>query len=234
MEYTSQPDEHSCEVYFAHIGSLRPEHVEVLNDQELERRGRFRLPDDSYRFTAAAVLLRVVVGLKTGQDPRKVEVSRTCERCGAPHGRPRVPQTRIEASISHSGDHVVVALSTAGPVGIDVEADKSIDWEPLVPIVCTPAEEQHVAAARDLYVYWTRKEAVLKAGHCGLSIPLTEVVVTPPTSEPRIIAYCGGDAPPCQMIDVSPNDSYAGCAAVLTGTDLRFDVVEADALLAHI
>ena len=224
----------SCEVYCARVGSFRAEHVALLSAEELERRARFRLPADTDRFTAGAVLLRVVAGLHTDQRPQDVVVSRTCERCGAQHGPPRLPNTVFEASISHSGEHVAVALSTAGPVGVDVEADKSIDWESLVPIVCHPTEEQYVLAARDLYVYWTRKEAVLKAHHCGLEIPLSDVVVTPPTSSPRILAYCGGNGPPCQMTDLTPNDSYAGSVAVLTAADVTFEFIEAVPLLAQI
>jgi len=62
-----------------------------------------------------------VAGRATGDDPAAIVVDRTCHTCGEPHGRPRLPGTRLEASISHSGDIVAVALAEAGPVGVDIE-----------------------------------------------------------------------------------------------------------------
>jgi 4'-phosphopantetheinyl transferase len=58
---------------------------------------------------------------------------------------------------------VAVAVSNAGPVGVDVQqvADDAVDE--LSPPVLAESEAGHVAGARDFFTYWTRKEALVKA-----------------------------------------------------------------------
>lgn len=88
---------------------------------ERARAGRFRRPEDGMRSLLAAGLLRQVVADETGRAPGEVEVDRTCDRCGAQHGRPRAPGSGLELSVSHAGDWVLVASSRAGRVGVDLE-----------------------------------------------------------------------------------------------------------------
>jgi 4'-phosphopantetheinyl transferase len=75
----------------------------------------------------------------------------------------------VEFSLSHCEGRVVCALSTCGPVGIDVEALGDLTAEDF-RIYLSPAERSWAArSARRFYSVWTRKEAVAKAaGHRGL------------------------------------------------------------------
>jgi hypothetical protein len=50
-----------------------------------------------------------------------VVVDRSCPSCGRHHGRPHLPGTGLDVSISHSGATVAVAVSNAGPVGVDAQ-----------------------------------------------------------------------------------------------------------------
>lgn len=79
-------------------------------------------------------------------------------------------------SISHSGDHVLVALAAEGRLGVDVEAVRPLrDLPGLARTSFGPDEYAHVMqipeAERLLPFFrtWTRKEAMLKALGCGLS-----------------------------------------------------------------
>jgi 4'-phosphopantetheinyl transferase len=61
----------------------------------------------------------------TGTNP---VVTRACPDCDRPHGKPLVPDTGLHVSVSHSGDLVAVAVTTAAPVGIDVELGSDLGW----------------------------------------------------------------------------------------------------------
>jgi 4'-phosphopantetheinyl transferase len=176
------------------------------------------------------VLLRVIAGRAVGVDPSAVVVDRTCESCGERHGRPRLPRTPLEASISHSGEVVVVAVTRAGPVGVDVEQLGAADHTDLVSSVCTRFEQQSLATARDFYAYWTRKEAVLKATGEGLGRAMTSIEVTAPGARPALVSIDGITDRACRMSDLHL-EGYAGAVAVMTKADVWFDVFDAAAIL---
>jgi len=205
-----------CEVHVGRIEDLRGEHLALLNSIELDRARPYRLAADSDRSLLGAVLLRVAASRHLGIRPGNVTVDRTCERCGAQHGRPQLPGSGLYASVSHSGDIVVVALTSAGPVGVDVEAIRPIDFAAVANSVCTPAELTDLHVGADFYTFWTRKEAVLKATGEGLSRPMTDLRVTPPGSAPALLRLGGGTAPACHLADISVGDGYQAAVAVLT------------------
>lgn len=220
-----------CAVYVAHRGLLRSRHRALLNDIETERCSRYRRAADRDRFTLATVLLRVVAGRAVGVDPAAVVVDRTCESCGEAHGRPRLSRTPLEASISHSGDVVVVAVTRTGPVGVDIEQLGAADHTDLVSTVSTGSEPRNIATARDFYAYWTRKEAVLKATGEGLERAMTSIEVTPPGARPALVSIDGTTNRACRMSDIHL-EGYAGAVAVMTKADVSFDVLDASAILS--
>jgi 4'-phosphopantetheinyl transferase len=115
-----------------------------LNIRELERLSRYESQSDGARFLLGAVMLRLAVGSELEISPRNVPVHRACGTCGRWHGRPVVPDSRLELSVSHSGLVVALALGVGGPVGIDVER----------------VGDNRPEDVRS----WTRAEARLKAG----------------------------------------------------------------------
>ena len=195
---------------------MRPWHAEVLSD--VERARRTVLWDERHRtqYTVAASLLRLVAAPLTGQAAEGVVVDRSCPSCGRHHGRPRLPGTGLGVSISHSGATVAVAVSTAGAVGVDVQqvADDSV--HDLSPLVLAESEARHVVVARDFFIYWTRKEALVKATGDGVAVPLSEVVVTPPGTHPDLLSYPGQGGLTAQLRDLSPDPGYVGALAVLS------------------
>ena len=218
-----------CSVHVAHRRHLRDAHRGLLDDREIERRRRYRLAADRDRFTLAAVLLRTVAGRAIGVDPAAVVIDRICESCGEPHGRPRLPGSGLEVSISHSGHLVAVAVTAAGPVGVDIER-VGVAHPDLASTVCAGSELRHVHTAEDFYAYWTRKEAVLKATGDGLRRPMTTVVVTPPTVPPTLISLDGRPGVAGRLADLRLG-GYAGAVAVLTGSNVVFDVADAHSIL---
>ena len=82
---------------------MRPWHADLLSDGERARRDGLWDAGQRAQFTVAAALLRLVVAPLTAQATDRVVVDRSCPSCGRHHGRPRLPGTGLDASISHSG-----------------------------------------------------------------------------------------------------------------------------------
>lgn len=114
-----------------------------LDPREMGRFLSYESEADQARFLLGAAMLRSAVGQQLGIRPEDVPVDRECDSCGAWHGRPRVPGSSLQLSVSHAGLAVAVAMATAGPVGIDVERMRS---------------------SRAAVESWTHQEARFKAG----------------------------------------------------------------------
>ena len=141
-----------------------------------------------------------------------------------------MPLAGLETSVSHSGDVVLVAITAAGRVGVDVEFVETRSHADMLPSVCTKAEQAFVKTPEDFYAYWTRKEAILKATGEGLHRDMTDVVVAPPASPPALLFLAGVRDPPCFMADLAA-DGYAGAVAVLTTDPVEFAVIDAGPLM---
>jgi 4'-phosphopantetheinyl transferase len=222
-----------CEIYLARLWPPRPEQLALLDESEQARSARFSRPADRDRFTLGAVLLRLAAGQQLAVPAASVRVDRCCADCGRQHGRPVLDGAGIHASVSHSGDCVAVALTAAGPAGLDVEAVTGLDYEPMLAAVCTPAEREQVRSAADFYSYWTRKEAVLKATGEGLRRPMTDLTVSAPADPPALTTLAGRAPPPCQLADIPAGAGYRAAAAVLTAGQVEFSVTDAAQLLGQ-
>jgi hypothetical protein len=96
--------------------------------------------------------------------------SRGCRLCGGRHGKPGVAD-RFEYSLSHSGEHAVVATSLDHPVGVDLEQARCWPGPPAWLDRLDPGERAAVSRspASALLDCWTRHEATGKALGCGLA-----------------------------------------------------------------
>lgn len=222
-------------VWLADTTSAGRFRLDLLNAVERGRLDRLAMAADQDRFVVAAALLRTVVGELLGTDARSVEVDRTCDGCGGPHGRPLLPGSGLHASISHSEGVVAVAVSDHAPVGVDVEHLAPRDTTGLARAMLGPGE--HATGAWDFYTYWCRKEAVVKATGSGLRTPLVDVLVTPPGAPARVRSYRGTPLV-CRLADLSIPElrgltghgpmHYAAAVAVLADRELHLRMVRAD------
>jgi 4'-phosphopantetheinyl transferase len=203
----------------------------LLSDVEVGRRGAYAREDDRARFTLGAVLLRLVVGAHLGLGGAEVLVDRTCAECGQPHGRPRLTDGGLHLSVTHSGDFTGVAVTAAGPVGIDVEVVRSFDYRAILDDVLAHEEREREPTLREFVRYWTRKEAVLKATGAGLAVPMGAVVVTRPARPPHLVRYPGDRTPASHMTDSAPAPGYEGAAAVLSVEAVAFRTRDPGGLL---
>lgn len=96
-------------------------------------------------------------------------------------GKPYFHDDKIKFNISHSGRMVICAVTDKIDIGIDIEEIKELavgDFKSQM----TPLEWSKIIQSKniynDFYVYWTQKEAVLKAIGDGLSIPLNSFEIS--------------------------------------------------------
>jgi 4'-phosphopantetheinyl transferase len=219
-----------CQVWWARPDDVDPRHDALLAPADLRRRDRLRQAADRRRLTAAAALVRVVVGAHAGMPPADLWIDRTCPGCGEQHGKPRLPALPdVQISVSHSAHSIVVAVGLDAPVGVDVEEVGRFDpaeLEGLAAGTLAPEERADLARqpaarrARAFTTYWTRKEAVVKATGDGIGVGLDRIVVSPPSSPPRLLQWPGRDVSVSLHV-LHPGDDAVATLAVLGEAPVR-------------
>ena len=134
------------------------------------------------------------------------------------HGKPYLPDCpEIRFSLSHSGDRVMCAVSTA-EVGCDVEEAGSEEADRLrIGYVsrCLTERERELSLAdpADFYRIWTLKESFLKLTGKGLTVPLSSFEVTPDPASVRQDILDGN----VTVRLYGPADGYQYACAALEG-----------------
>jgi len=216
----------SADVWWARRQDSSPRLDVLLDDVERDRAAAYRRSEDRDRFLVGCVLAKTAVARVTGRVPDEVAFDRSCRDCGKQHGKTRVVGGGPELSVSHSGDLVAVAVYPVYPVGVDVEQVRDIhDREALTRYVMSDAE------TGDLFIAWTRKEAVTKATGDGLRVSFKDVVLA--EEPPRVVSW-PYEMPPSavRLFDLTAAPGYVAALAVLGPCD---DVLSHDgtALLAE-
>ncbi|SEC96221.1 4'-phosphopantetheinyl transferase superfamily protein [Streptomyces sp. TLI_105] len=207
-----------CHIWWADPATVTDDCLDLLDETEQSRLPQLRRTEDRQRFIAGRALLRTAAAGYLGLPPQWVEVIARCPDCSRNHGKPELPGTGLQVSVSHSGSRVAVAVTRTGPVGIDVEEiSASVAPAELLPHVLGPAEPRTPAHTTigGFHRMWTRKEAVLKATGQGLRIPLSEVGVSAPEEDPRVLFLGGPAAGPAEDFVLADLEAGAGCAAAV-------------------
>lgn len=217
-----------CQVWLAHVDLLRPCHHKLLDELERARHQSYLREADRARFALGAALLRIGVAHRLEISPYEVRVDRRCAVCARPHGKPTIPDTTVQVSVSHSGDLVALALTQSVPVGVDIEAIVPTHVTGIARAVLSP--EETLVGEADFFTYWCRKESAIKATGDGLRTPLRRVIVSPADTPARLLTYRGAPLP-CAMADLPVPPGYAGAVAVLAHDELDLCVGSAGPLL---
>jgi 4'-phosphopantetheinyl transferase len=176
-------------------------------------------------FAVGAGLLRLAVQHCVGIAAPDVVVERSCRWCAGAHGRPvlRGAADGWHASVTHSEGLVAVAVTAAGPVGIDAErVTESGDLDGLIAAVLAP-DEPRPDSMREFLRYWTRKESVLKATGDGLTRPMPDVVVSGAGQAAALISLFG-QAVPAAMCEPGLRPDYVTAVTVLSAAPVAFEV----------
>jgi len=152
-----------------------PGDAAILDDGERARAARFRFDRDRRRFIARRAFLRRVLARYAGVDPARLRFRTSA------NGKPELaqPDLGLGFSASHADGLAIVAVSSGGVVGVDVERVRAIpDALELARRLWTDAEYRNLASiaaplrSAAFLRLWTRKEAHVKRLGTGLSTPL--------------------------------------------------------------
>jgi 4'-phosphopantetheinyl transferase len=212
----------SCQIWWASARAADPHLLDLLDDEERHRHDGFLRAEDRALFLVSHALTRIVTAHHVAIAPRAVRY--VCRVATSEKPRFRDAASGLEFSLSHSGACIVVAISRAVTLGVDVERVTATgpDASLLASVLCAteqqaframPAPARPWAFCR----YWTRKEAVLKATGDGLEISPVRVVVTAPRAAPALVRWSGPGRPAksVHLYDLDAPPGYAASLATL-------------------
>jgi 4'-phosphopantetheinyl transferase len=206
---------------------------DLMDHVERARHAAFRREADRQRFAIGSALLRLTAGAALGREPRSIELDRTCPTCDRKHGKPRIVDGgELEASVSHSGQRVGVALSQGAAVGLDVEElTRRLNHVSLASTVLNA--DERAGDAETFLAYWTCKEAVLKSTGEGLRVPLTAVTIADPGHRPRLLSWRGRPdmADAITLYRLDPGPGHIAALAVLDPAPRTVQQLDATGLL---
>jgi 4'-phosphopantetheinyl transferase len=200
--------------------------VETLSPAELDRADRFRFDRHRNRFIAGRAMLRGVLGRHLRTASQKLEFAYGL--LGKPELAGSFAGSGFHFNLAHSEDLAVIALTAAGPIGVDVEWVRPLeDFNDLVSRFFSPREK---AAFRSLaehekprafFNLWTGKEAWLKATGEGIAHYLNRVEVSFLPGEPlrllSIPAALPQSALSWSLHEVAPAPGFGAAIAVAAG-----------------
>jgi 4'-phosphopantetheinyl transferase len=143
----------------------------TLSADDWKRADRFHFERDRERFIASRAVQRQVLAQYLGVEAPELQFS------AGQHGKPQLTgDTTLRFNLSHSGDLMLLAVTHAREIGVDLElmkdnvpfetlADHYFDPEDAWDLRLLPASQR----AWKFYDIWTSTEAQLKANGIGLA-----------------------------------------------------------------
>jgi 4'-phosphopantetheinyl transferase len=207
----------------------------LLSDDELCRAGRLRFDRDRHRFMKARALLRTIIGDVLGASPRAirfhygahgkpmVDMAELASSSGREHGMSHTVNRGLSFNLSHAGSRVLIAVASAGALGVDLERVRDdfdtcdLEWICLAPSERSTLLQLEGAARRRAFSQiWTRKEAYLQAVGVGIGISLPSVAIEPRVDMPGVMRVVGAqESTDWRVHDLPVLGTHAGALAVV-------------------
>lgn len=189
----------------------------LLSSDEAARAERFVFERHRARFIVGRAALRRLLAEATGQPADSLVFSY------GPTGKPALPGAVAPwFNVSHSDRLGLVAITTRGPIGVDIERKRQID--DVLRLARTAFSENELRALEAVepsdrhaafFAGWTRKEAYIKARGDGIgSLGAFDVSLRP--EEASLLRAVDGDAERTRwtMASFAPADGFAGALCV--------------------
>ena len=174
-------------LWYATLGDFsraRPRLESTLSQDERRGASQFRAFDDRDAFVICRGLLRQLLARYLGRDASTIDF--TYGRFGKPEIAGLRNRRPLYFNASRSAGLAVYAVTSAGPVGVDVERVRPVfDFEDIASRFFTPFEAgmlltlSHDRQMEGFFTCWTCKEAFLKATGEGIGQGLQSVEVDP-------------------------------------------------------
>jgi 4'-phosphopantetheinyl transferase len=164
-----------CDVFVLSLaGQPSADDLAILDDDERRRAARFVHNLHRWRFIRAHAAVRRRLGHALSRPPEALRFSTS------PLGKPSLPGSGLELSLSHSADVALLAIvAGGGPVGVDVERHRQdLDLDAMARTAFSPRERAALSSTAPgermatFFRIWARKEAFIKAIGAGLQRPL--------------------------------------------------------------
>lgn len=211
-------------VALMHTGDWRAwlaDALEMLSGSEALRVQRRRIPADRDALALAYGLHRLLLGEMLGLDPAAVPLGRDERGC------PRVAAGIAYTSLSHADGLIAVAMTTSGPVGVDIEPSaRASAMAEIAHCVCHPGESASLLALAEparnaaLLALWVRKEALLKAAGVGLAVPMDTFAAS--ADQPLVRPVAGTVAHQVRMLEGGDQCVAAVAGPAGIGIDCRW------------
>lgn len=153
----------------------------ILDGAEIERMERFRFPAHRHLFLVSHLLVRTALSHYAGLPPDAWRF--IPDRYGKPMIDPALGAAPLTFSLAHTASLAVVGVARQLRIGVDVEkTDRPVNGAALSRRFFSPAEADALEflppgrLAKRFPLYWTLKEAYIKALGTGLSHPLDSSV----------------------------------------------------------
>jgi 4'-phosphopantetheinyl transferase len=170
-----------------------------LSFEELAMAARFRFARDRNDFVAAHGMLRWLLAGYVGRAPHELRFSRNAS--GKPSLDHEFAGGVLRFNISYSRGAAIFGIALEREIGVDIECESTnaVEGIDMLTECLAPNERAALrslcprARARAFFMFWTLKEAFLKAHGDGLSFPLSLLDVSAvPAGHPRILSSGGG------------------------------------------
>lgn len=218
----------------------RPHWLGLLERAERERAEGLGDSAAGRIFLTSRAAQRLICSRYTGQKPAAVPIDRSCPRCAAGHGRPRMPGSAFDYSVSHTAEWLLAAVVGEGLVGVDIDQVESRnDVTALATKVFSPAELQAFTRlpergrTESFLTSWTRKEAAVKLTGHGLAAAPARIDVR--FEEVRADGIADWPGEPVLLRDVpAPAAHRAALATTVPVRSLRWRVGDGNNARQHL
>jgi len=189
----------------------------LLSESERACALRFHTHADQVRSTATRAALRRILATKVALPPHALHF--VMNHYGKPHLH---GDTGIDFNVSHAGQFALIAISTHGQVGVDIEdCNRQLDISALADYVFTDLERQsELVTTTDFIKRWVAKESVLKAVGVGISEHLQTVSVLPGKNGSYQIICDYPEWPGLKVWSIEVLDCYAAALALRSAPSL--------------
>lgn len=177
----------------------------ILSNEEKQRYHNFKVDGRRKLYIITWITLRLLLSKYINKKPEQIIFYKN------KYGKPFIKASSLKFNISHSKEKLVVAISEC-EVGVDIEyIDINFDIDDIMGIVLSENEKSFIKTLKpelqrkQFFLYWTQKEALLKAIGTGINIDLNTLEINSSTAvnnNYKILRFKEWSILPLQTLDL--------------------------------